>query len=453
MSLTAARPLVSVYTDKNEAAKDKGVSLPAIFKAPIRPDVVSEVSQLMRRNRRQPYAVSEAAGHQTSAESWGTGRAVARIPRVRGGGTHRSGQGAYGNMCRGGRMFAPTKTWRRWHRKINVNLKRYALVSALAATGVPALVQSRGHIIDGLSELPLVVSDDIQKYQKTKQAVTFLRRSKVWADVQKVYKSQRLRAGRGKMRNRRRIQRRGPLVIYDKDEGLRKAFRNIPGVDTMKVNKLNLLKLAPGGHVGRLCVWTESAFAKLDALYGTWEKRSKLKKGYNLPTPIMANTDLARLLKSEEIRRVLKAPKKVVHRHVRRLNPLTNKAQMLKLNPYAAVTTRRAQLMTKLRRCERIVAKAQAKKKPLDAKHEAVQFVEKQQRRVERVQKRLDARVARLLKKKAECEAKKKDGAPAKKIQKRRKNEKKVVAKDAKPVEKKAVKKVVKKTVKKVEKK
>ena len=27
-------------------------------------------------------AVSVKAGHQTSAESWGTGRAVARIPRV-----------------------------------------------------------------------------------------------------------------------------------------------------------------------------------------------------------------------------------------------------------------------------------------------------------------------------------------------------------------------------------
>ena len=39
----------------------------------------------------------------------GTGRAVARIPRVGGGGTHRSGQAAFGNMCRGGRMFAPTK--------------------------------------------------------------------------------------------------------------------------------------------------------------------------------------------------------------------------------------------------------------------------------------------------------------------------------------------------------
>jgi len=30
---------------------------------------------------------------QTSAESWGTGRAVARIPRVGSGGTQRSGQG------------------------------------------------------------------------------------------------------------------------------------------------------------------------------------------------------------------------------------------------------------------------------------------------------------------------------------------------------------------------
>ena len=39
----------------------------------------------------------------------GAGRAVARIPRISGGGTNRSGQGAFGNMCRKGRMFAPTK--------------------------------------------------------------------------------------------------------------------------------------------------------------------------------------------------------------------------------------------------------------------------------------------------------------------------------------------------------
>ncbi len=45
---------------------------------------------------------------------------MARIPRVRGGGTHRSGQGAFGNMCRGGHMFNPTTTWRKWYRKVNV---------------------------------------------------------------------------------------------------------------------------------------------------------------------------------------------------------------------------------------------------------------------------------------------------------------------------------------------
>lgn len=51
------------------------------------------------------------------------GRAVARIPRVSGGGTHRAGQAAFGNQCRSGRMFAPTKVWRKWHQKINLGQK------------------------------------------------------------------------------------------------------------------------------------------------------------------------------------------------------------------------------------------------------------------------------------------------------------------------------------------
>merc|ERR1712226_834597 len=97
-----------------------------------------------------------------TAHSWGTGRAVARIPRVGGGGTSRSGQGAFGNMCRGGRMFAPTKTWRRWNRKINISQKRYAVASALAATAVPALVMARGHIVDEVPEVPLVLENAVE---------------------------------------------------------------------------------------------------------------------------------------------------------------------------------------------------------------------------------------------------------------------------------------------------
>lgn len=82
----------------------------------------------------------------------------------------------------------------------------------------------------------------------------------------------------------------------------------------MNINKMNLLKLAPGGHVGRFVIWTKSAFEKLDALYGTWRKESQLKADYNLPYPKMANTDLSRLLKSQEIRKVLRAPR---HVHLR----------------------------------------------------------------------------------------------------------------------------------------
>ena len=70
MSLAAARPLITVYSPKNEVSGST-VCLPAVFRAPIRPDIVSVIHNEIAKNRRQPYCVSEAAGHQTSAESWG----------------------------------------------------------------------------------------------------------------------------------------------------------------------------------------------------------------------------------------------------------------------------------------------------------------------------------------------------------------------------------------------
>jgi len=413
--LATARPLVTIYSDKNESTEET-VSLPAIFKAPIRPDVVNFVHQQVSKNSRQPYCVSKEAGHQTSAESWGTGRAVARIPRVRGGGTHRSGQGAFGNMCRGGRMFAPTKPWRRWHRRVNVNQKRYAVVSAIAASGVPALVQSKGHLINEVPEFPLVVSDKIQEYNKTKQAVIFLRRIKAWNDIQKVYKSQRFRAGKGKMRNRRRIQRRGPLIIYGQDQGIRKAFRNIPGVDLMNISKINLLKLAPGGHVGRFVIWTKSAFEQLDALYGTWRKESKLKDGYNLPFPKMANTDLSRLLKSEEIRKVLRAPRKRVIRSVKKLNPLNNTRAMLRLNPYSAVLKRAAILTARKCQNEKDLLLAEKRGVKLQKAHPAMKAKTLQERRKKQIlaAKAAKPKTAKAPKKAAPAPAKAAKPAPAK---------------------------------------
>ncbi|GAU98214.1 hypothetical protein RvY_09390 [Ramazzottius varieornatus] len=358
MSNVSARPLVTVYDEKN-VPTGKTVALPAVFKAPIRPDVVNFVHTSMRFNTRQAYSVSDLAGHQTSAESWGTGRAVARIPRVRGGGTHRSGQGAFGNMCRGGRMFAPTKTWRRWHRKINITQRRYAIASAIAATGVPALVMARGHIIDQIPEVPLVVSDKVEGLTKTKDAVTFLRRVRAWGDILKVYKSRRLRAGRGKLRNRRRIHKKGPVIIYEKDNGLTRAFRNIPGVDVVHVRTLNLLKLAPGGHLGRFAIWTESAFRLLDDLYGSYTTKSKLKTDYNLPQHKMSSADLKRLIQSDKIQAVLRPRQSKPSRRVVKKNPLKHIQVMLKLNPYAEVIKRKAHLSSIKARATRAQAKAQ----------------------------------------------------------------------------------------------
>jgi len=338
----AARPVISVYDAQNQVVEGASIHLPAVFKAPIRPDIVSFVHDKMMKNSRQPYAVSSKAGHQTSAASWGTGRAVARIPRVRGGGTHRSGQAAYGNMCRSGRMFAPTKTWRRWHHRINTNQKRYAMCSAIAATGVPALVLSKGHKVEEISEVPLVVDDKVESFEKTKEAVQLLRKLKAWKDVEKVCKSKRFRAGKGKMRNRRRVMRQGPCVVYNKDNGIRRAFRNIPGVTLLNVEKLNLLSLAPGGHVGRFCIWTSSALSKLDSLYGTWAKPSELKTNYNLPQPTMSNSDLSKLFHSEEIQKCLRAKRAGSLRTGFKRNPLKNAREMAKLNPFAIASKRAA---------------------------------------------------------------------------------------------------------------
>ena len=73
------------------------------------------------------------------------------------------------------------------------------------------------------------------------------------------------------------------------------------GVSLLNVEKLNLLSLAPGGHVGRFCIWTESALGKLDALYGTWTAPSTMKSNYNLPQPVLNNADLTKLLHSQEV--------------------------------------------------------------------------------------------------------------------------------------------------------
>jgi large subunit ribosomal protein L4e len=322
-------------------------------------DIVNAVHTGLNKNSRQAYAVSLEAGHQTAAESWGTGRAVSRIPRVPGGGTHRAGQGAFGNMCRGGRMFAPTKTWRKWHRKVNLKEKRYAVCSALAASAVPALLMARGHRVENVPEVPLVLDDSCEGTTKTSEAIKILKACGAFDDIERVKASRAIRAGKGKMRNRRYVQRKGPLVVYANDSGMTRAFRNIPGVELCSVDRLGLLSLAPGGHLGRFIIWTKSAFEKLDSVFGTKAQASSSKKGWKPPAHIMTQPDLSRVINSDEIQSAVNAPKTGktrAHAPLKR-NPLKNKAAMDRLNPYAKVAAEMRQ------RAEAERAKAKAGKK------------------------------------------------------------------------------------------
>merc|ERR1711988_1715203 len=194
-----------------------------------------------------------------------------------------------------------------------------------------------------LPEMPLVVDNNVEECKKTKDAVEVLKRLGAFEDVKRVYATRRNRAGRGKSRGRKHVQKLGPLIVYKNDNGVVRAFRNIPGVELMNVNAMNVLRLAPGGHVGRFVIFTENAFSELNSIYGDFSAGSSAKKNWSIPSAIIQNSDLQSMLQSEEIQSVLNAPKEssTIKRTTKK-NPLTNIRAMLKLNPNAATLKRAA---------------------------------------------------------------------------------------------------------------
>lgn len=271
-----------------------------------------------------------------AAESWGTGRAVARIPRIGGSGTSRSGQGAFGNQCRKGRMFAPLKVYRRWHRKINLNQKRHAVASAIAASAVTPLVMARGHRVNQVPELPLVVEN--LNAETTKTLLSTLTKLGAGEDLKRSRNSRKVRSGQGKMRNSRYVLRKGPLVVYgDENNLVNRTARNLPGVETVNVHRLNLLSLAPGGHLGRFIIWTKDAFKALNTIFGSYRAKSVEKSGYILNRNVMSCADLARIINSDQVQSKLRQVRthKVLHDKQKK-NPLKNRGLMSKLNPHHA---------------------------------------------------------------------------------------------------------------------
>jgi len=234
------------------------IKLPDVFKTSLRPDIIRRVVAALQSSRHQPQGRDVMAGKRTTAESWGVGRGISRIPRI-----SRTGRAAFAPGTVGGRAAHPPVSEKKIVKKIPKKEKRLALFSAISATGVKETVAARGHIVDDVPDFPMVVTEDIQNLKKTQDLKEAFMSLGLWPDVFRVRESTKVRAGKGKMRGRRRKRAVGPLIVVSENGGVVEAAHNIPGVDVAHVKDLNAELLAPGTHPGRLTVWTKSSIEEL----------------------------------------------------------------------------------------------------------------------------------------------------------------------------------------------
>ena len=228
------------------------LDLPGVFEEPVRPDLVKRAVLAAQANRTQEYGSDEYAGLRTTAESQGSGRGMAHVPRA-------NGQGARVPQTVGGRRAHPPKAEKDHGLDLNDKERKAAVRSAVAATTDSELVAERGHDFDEDAELPLVVSDEFEDLVKTKEVASFLEALGVHEDVERADDGRTVRAGQGKLRGRKYKEPTSILFVTSSETGPSKAARNLAGVDVATGREVNAEDLAPGAEPGRLTVWTESA--------------------------------------------------------------------------------------------------------------------------------------------------------------------------------------------------
>lgn len=259
--MSQANKTLTIF-DLKGAPKDK-TALPNVFSNAIRPDVIKRAVLAIQSSRLQPQGRDPMAGKKTTAESRGTGMGISRIPRVKGGG----GRAAFAPSTVGGRQPHPPKAEKKILKKIPKKEAHFALYSAIAATASKESVLSRGHKIDTVPQIPLILTDKIEDLSKTSEVVTVLTNLGLVSELNRVKNSRKIRAGKGKRRGRKMKQAVGPLIVVATNKGLSKAANNIPGVEVVEVKNLNTEMLAPGTHPGRLTLWSIGALNQLDTAY------------------------------------------------------------------------------------------------------------------------------------------------------------------------------------------
>ena len=233
-----------------DGEEDGTADLPDVFETTVREDLIRRAVLAAQANRKQDYGADDYAGMRTSAESPGSGRGMAHVPRT-------NGQGARVPQTVGGRKAHPPKEEKDRSLDINDKERKKAVRSAVAATADADIVAERGHRFDDDLDLPLVVSDDFEDLVKTKEVVSFLEAVGIDADVERAEENKTVRAGQGTTRGRKYKTPKSLLFVTSEEPS--KAARNLAGADVTTAREVNAEDLAPGGEAGRLTVWTESA--------------------------------------------------------------------------------------------------------------------------------------------------------------------------------------------------
>ena len=115
-------------TVRDLEGEDAGsVELSGAFEEHPRPDLVKRAVLAAQANRRQDYGTDEYAGLRTPAESFGSGRGMAHVPR-------QDGQARRVPQTVGGRVAHPPKAETDRTLDINDKERKQAIRAAVAAT-------------------------------------------------------------------------------------------------------------------------------------------------------------------------------------------------------------------------------------------------------------------------------------------------------------------------------
>ncbi|AWB27903.1 50S ribosomal protein L4 [Halococcoides cellulosivorans] len=227
--------------------------LPEAFETPVRPELIRRAVHAAQANRTQDYGTDEYAGLRTPAESFGSGRGQAHVPR-------QNGVGKRVPHATGGRASHGPTTDTDRTKSINDKERKLAVRSAVAATADPELVEERGHVFDDDIDLPIVLDDEFEDLEKTQDALAAFEALGLAGDVERADETS-VKAGRGTTRGRGRRRPTAVLVVTSEEPS--RAARNLAGVDVTTGREVDAEDLAPGGQPGRLTVWTQSALEEV----------------------------------------------------------------------------------------------------------------------------------------------------------------------------------------------